>query len=138
VYDQSLDSLDIYRVVRPSGVPVHLKRLYRAVPTTMAVSEDGRELLFLSAQDTTGGRTYSWRTNAPLSTVQTVNPTYATCVTMAIAIVPTPQGPTLGAAKELARETVNRCQGEGSQFNIPTFAPTRGTTASGGRLPPAP
>lgn len=137
-YDQSLDSLRIYRVVRSSGVPVYLASLIRHVPTTMAISEDGRELLFLSSRDTIGGRTYSWRTNAPLSQVQTVNPTYATCVTTAIPIVPTPQGPMLAASREIARETADRCQSQGSQFNVPTFAPVRTPIATSGLLPHAP
>jgi hypothetical protein len=133
-YDQSLDSLRIYRVVRPSGVPVYLTSLIGAVPTTMSISEDGRELLFLSSRDTTGGRTYSWRTNAPMSSSQTVHPTYATCVIAAIPIVQMAHGPVLGTPKVLAQETASRCQGEGSQFNIPTLAPTRAPTAGGAGL----
>lgn len=124
-YIQTFDSLRVYRVLKSNGVPVYVGTRLNAGPTRMAVSEDGRELLFLYEEATTGGYTWSWKTTGPLQVSQTVDPPNATCTAVAMSIVPTAQGVSLGTSTQLSRETGPRCQMQGSQFNVPTFAPIR-------------
>jgi hypothetical protein len=124
-YIETLDSLRIYRVQKSNGVPVYLATRLNAGPTRMAVSEDGHELLLLYEEASTGGYTWSWTTSAPFTRTETIGPTNAICTAVAMSIVPTSNGLSLVTGATLSQESGLTCQKQGSQFNVPTFAPIK-------------
>ena len=128
-YRLNMDSLQIYRVDKMTGVFAYLGHWPGSAPTNLAISEDGRELL-LSYQEASVNPffSYSRRTATPDSLVFTAGSTNAACVTAAIPIQTSSQGISLGSWTEVARETGPGCPKPGSQFDLPTFAPIRAPT----------
>ena len=136
-YRETNDSLVIYRVDKATGAFTRLGSLTGAMPIILAASEDGRELL-LTYQAVDNG-SYEWTTigynDARVETEMIAYPYVATCVTVAIPLTRDANGVTMGTPAELTREQGGSCPIGNSVLAIPTFAPSRSPSSTGGLRP---
>lgn len=136
-YQETNDSLVIYRVDRFTGSFTRLGSLSGAMPLILTVSEDGRELL-LNYHAVDNG-SYEWKTigynDARVETELTTHSYLPTCVTVAIPITRNAQGVTLGEPTQLAREQGGTCPVANSMLAIPTYSPSRSPSPIGSLRP---